>query len=232
MRKIALYQAVTGGVGLPIILEEVPAGGGIAAQPLPLGSEQYRHVVADLDAVAREIDRGLQQVLPCQAAETLVRLPHTGDSARDAGGEVTVERSGFIHLAVLIEVHVAARPGRGRLSVVDCDGLVIGCGVHEHEPATTQVAGARIGHGQRKTNGNGSVDGVAALLEYLRPDPGRIRVLRGDHAGIAKHRMGRVAIANDRRIAELSKHGATREHQARRRRQYPPYVAKGERHGK
>ena len=90
-REVALHEPVAGLVRLAVVLEEIRAGRRVAAQALVLRGEQHGHVVADFDAVVREIDGGRQEVFPRQFAELLVRVPHAGHGARDTGREMAEE---------------------------------------------------------------------------------------------------------------------------------------------
>ena len=54
--------------------------------------------------------------------------------------------------------------------------------MNHHEAAAAEIAGARIGDSQRKTDCDSGVDGIAAHLENIDADPGGARFLRHHHA--------------------------------------------------
>ena len=69
----------------------------------------------------------------------------------------------------------------------------------EHEAATPDVAGSRHRDGQRKPDGNGRIDGVAAIRQHLGADTRGDGVLRGHHPGCAIHGMMHRLVRGDRR---------------------------------
>ena len=54
--------------------------------------------------------------------------------------------------------------------------------MNDHKAAAADIAGARIGHGQRKADRDRGVDRIAALLQNVGADPRGHRLLRHHHA--------------------------------------------------
>jgi hypothetical protein len=52
----------------------------------------------------------------------------------------------------------------------------------DHESAATEIAGARIGHGHRKADGDRRIDRITASLQDIGADLRRQRLLRHRHA--------------------------------------------------
>ena len=75
---------------------------------------------------------------------------------------------------------VASR--RRGLAIVDRDVLVALGGMDHHEAAAADIAGARIGHRQRKAGCDRGIDRIAALPQDVGADLGREFLLRHHHA--------------------------------------------------
>ena len=80
--------------------------------------------------------------------------------------------------------------------------------MNHHEAAAADVAGARIGDRERKTDRDRGIDRIAAALEHVDADARRARLLRDDHA-VGSSRCLRVrnagvarALRPDRRSRE------------------------------
>ncbi len=54
--------------------------------------------------------------------------------------------------------------------------------MNDHKAAAADIAGARIGHGQREADRDRGVDRIAALLQNAGADPRGHRLLRHHHA--------------------------------------------------
>ncbi len=67
------------------------------------------------------------------------------------------------HIALIIQVHRAVRTQRRNLAEIQ-GHLITPLGVDNHKPSSSQVAGRRVGDGQRKTNRNRCINGIASLL--------------------------------------------------------------------
>ena len=67
--------------------------------------------------------------------------------------------------------------------MVDVAAVVGGTGaMNDHKAAAADIAGARIGHGQREADRDRGVDRIAALLQNVGADPRGHRLLRHHHA--------------------------------------------------
>ena len=121
--------------------------------------------------------------------------------------------------------------GRGRgwrgLAIVD-GGVAVALGeVDHHEAAAADIAGARIGDGERKADRDGRIDRVAAAVENLDADAGGAPLLRHHHAVARKDglrrrdRFGRACRRCDLRVG-----GAKRnECKAMKERKEPAHVS-------
>ncbi len=96
----------------------------------------------------------------------LLRVGEAGDGAGDSAGLVADEGHAGDDVALGVEVHVAAGGGGGLFAVVEEVGFAV-LVADEHEAAAADVAGRGIDDGEGEANGDGGVDGVAALLEDL-----------------------------------------------------------------
>ena len=151
-----------------------------------LGGEGQRvgDVVVDGEALTRERDRGRDQVGERELARAVFAPGEleAGDGPRHADREARIARLERIGLAVGVEEHVLGRRrGRG-LAVVDRDRLIAIGAMDQHEAAAADIAGARQGDGERKADRDRRIDGVAAALQDVEPDPRRRRLLGHDHA--------------------------------------------------
>ena len=61
-----------------------------------------------------------------------------------------------------------------------------------HETAAADVAGARIGHGQRKAGGDRGIDRIAALSQNIGADLRRELFLRHHHAVFGRNGVNGV----------------------------------------
>ena len=90
-----------------------------------------------------------------------------------------------------VQIHVARGFLRRALAEIDESGAAVG-EADQHESAAAQVAGVGMGHGQRESDGDRRVHGVAAVFAgpgRRRRSPGLLR----DHHGVAgANRFARV----------------------------------------
>ena len=141
-------------------------------------------VVVDREPLTGERDRRRDQVGERELARTIFAPCEfeAGDRARHADGKARIARLERIGLAIGVEEHVLGRRrGRG-LAIVDRNRLIAIGAMDQHEAAAADVAGARQGDGERKADRNRRIDGVAAALQDVEPDPRRRRLLGHDHA--------------------------------------------------
>ena len=96
-----------------------------------------------------------------------------------------------IGVALRIEKRFVRDRRRRGLAIID-RGIVAGSLVDHHETAATEIAGARIGHGERKADGNGGIHRISALPQNVGTDTRRRRFLRHHHAVFGDDRL-RVA---------------------------------------
>jgi hypothetical protein len=94
-----------------------------------------------------------------------------------------------IRLALVVEEHVSARRLRSRLAVVDGDGLARLGDVDEHEAAAADIAGPRQGHSECEADCHRRINRVAAALQEIDADAGRLRLLRCHHAVLGDDRQ-------------------------------------------
>jgi len=79
-------------------------------------------------------------------------------------------------------VHAGRRRGRRRRAEVDDDGFFHAGKLHHHEAAAADARRVRFEDAEGESGGDGRVDGVAAHLEDLDADTGRLGFRRGDDA--------------------------------------------------
>ena len=94
------------------------------------------------------------------------------------------------------EKHIARGRGRRGLAIVDGDVLIALGRMDHHEAAAADIAGARIGDGQRKAGGDRGIDRIAALPQDVGADLRGDLFLRHHHAvfggnGVNGARVGR-----------------------------------------
>ena len=163
------------------IREKLSARGGEPGEALGLPADLATAHAIERISLARQADRGRDQLAPRQVPELAVRLVQSGHAARHADGAVTREGR-FQDVSRRIDVHVAPGGGRRRLAEVE--------GVHravvvsdDHEAAAPDVARDRVHHGEGERDRHGSVDCVAAAAQNVHADVARER-MRGDHHGM------------------------------------------------
>ncbi len=126
----------------------------------------------------------------------LVRMQKSRDRARHAGRERAHPAALSNGVALLIEEHVARRPGRRHFAEVDRGGPPIGEPDH-HEPAAAEIAGLGMRHRQCEANGNRAVDRVSARAQHLDPDARRVRFRGSDQPMPRVNGLARRASAHD-----------------------------------
>jgi len=148
------------------------------------GGQGVGHVVGEHDAVAGQIDRGLQKLRQRELAGAvfLQRQRQPGHGAGDTDAERGIARFGDVGLAVGPEKNLWRGRGRRGLAIVDGDVLMTLGRVDHHEAAAADIARARIAHGQREAGGDRRIDRVAALAQYIGADPRPDLLLRHHHA--------------------------------------------------
>ena len=95
-----------------------------------------------------------------------------------------------IRIAPGVEKHRWRRRRRRGLAIIDCRVLAVG-EMDQHKPAATDVAGARIGHRQRKADRHRGVHRVAAAPKKFNTNTCGARLLRHHHAVARQYRACR-----------------------------------------
>jgi hypothetical protein len=122
-----------------------------------------------------------------------LRVGEAGDGAGDAAGFIADEGHSGNDVALVVEVHVAAGGGGGLFAVVEEVGLEsMGAmfAADEHEAAAADVSCGRVDHGEGESDGDGCVDGVAALLEDGEACVGGVVLDGDDHGVFGADRLG------------------------------------------
>ena len=146
--------------------------------------QRVGELVIDRDALAREPDRGRDQLGKREFARTvfLVREREPRDRARNADAERRIARFLRIGLAFVVEENVARHRSRRRLAVIDRDRL----------------AGLWMGHGKRKADRHRRIDRIAAGAQDLDADMSRELLLRHHHPVARHHRERARHVGDDR----------------------------------
>ncbi len=173
--------------------EQLAGGGEVREAALVLGGLEVERLVDDEASAGQPGGRG-ERVGQVAAAPLLQRCLPGGQRSRrtdrDAAGEqLGLLRSGQVGLLGLGVDERVARHRRGRgLPAVDRLDLA-GASAVVHEVAAAPDAGAvGLGHAQSRGGRDGRVDRVAAALEHLEADAGRVGVDRGDGAAVPRGR--------------------------------------------
>ena len=171
--------------------------------------DHHLHIPVQLHTAFSERHARRQDILPFQAAETLERLGESGDHAGH-GDRVVADL-----VPLLEDVGPGERIGRprpddlvaGRIElsgrdrpVVDRPGAAFLGAPHSHESYAADAAHPRLDRADRHAGRHGSVDGIAALAQYLRADFSRSAILGHDHA-LATHGLFGDLLLSGQRLA-------------------------------
>ena len=160
---------------------------------------------AIIEAVARQRDRRLRRSASVNlpGAVFVQRQREARDRAGHADAERGVARLRRYRACRRRRENIARGRGRRGLAIVDGDVLVALGRMDHHETAAADIAGARIGHGQRKTGGDRGIDRIAALSQdigadprgdlFLAPPPCRVRRKRREPVSSVRRRVERGA---------------------------------------
>ena len=165
---------------------------GIAPQIGGRACDHQRGPPVHQQAFAGEFDAGRQQILPLHPAVAAMRFLHAGDHAghRDRAGPMQIavvfyarprEDVGGGAGAAQRIVFGAQTVGRAH-AVVDHLVFVLAGAVEHHRAAAADAAHPGLQHPERKRGRNDRIDAVAAGLQHLGADFGRLARLRGDDA--------------------------------------------------
>ncbi len=157
----------------------------LPARDARLGQRQcVRDIVDDLDPVAGERDRRFDQLGEREFAGPVffVRQRQSRDGAWHANGQGRVARFLRVGFAFLVEKHFLGRRGGCSFAIID-RGIFAGLGeMDDHEAAATDIAGARVSHGERKADRDRRIDRIAPAIKNFDADAGGALLLRDDHA--------------------------------------------------
>ena len=198
--EIALHQPLAAFECAAVRAQEDRPRRGIAPQP---GAARQRigEIVLDPDAVARQRDCRREQVGEAEMAGAVMRMrvSQTCDRAGHAHGQSAVAR--FIRVGETLRVEEHVRRGRRRrgFAIIERNRLLIFSEADQHEAAAAEIAGARQRHGERKSDRDRRIDGVAAAPQDVDADPRRFAFLRNDHAVLRQNRQNTRLAFDDRR---------------------------------
>jgi hypothetical protein len=148
-------------------------------------------------AVARQTNRGRDQLAPRLGAEARVRELEARDCPGHARG-ARAQHAGRRHLALVVEVHVARRCERRCLAVVD-RGLFASRGAYEHEASAAEIASGRMRDRERERQRDRGVDRVSTCLQHGERRGARLRFRAGDSAVHAHGHSVRIGLFSERR---------------------------------
>ena len=188
-RQVRLPEHVAGGVGAAVGLGELGLAGGVAFEPLPVPGELARQVLGERETVLRQPDRRRERLLPRQRAVPRQHREQAVHRARHADRQVRGRGAPGHHVAVRVQVHVAAGPSGRDFAVIVHGDAPVGQAQH-HEAAAAEVAGGGMRHRQGEAHGNRRVHGVAAAFQDVQADLGGQRRARRHHAAFAHHGFG------------------------------------------
>ena len=172
--EVRLLEALADGVEPSVGRGEI-AGRGLEREELVAVAVEQDGVAAREVLALGEGDGGRDHVGERQPALGRVGGDEPGDGARHAGRAVPRPRR-----ASALGEHLA--PGRERrlLAEVPCRRAPVGP-ADDHEPAAAQVARVGADDGEGEPDGDGRVDGVAAVTEHLEAGAAGLGVARRDH---------------------------------------------------
>ncbi len=81
-------------------------------------------------------------------------------------------------------IHGFGRGQRRLLAIVDEGGFAV-VRAQQQKSAAAEIACCRMHDGERKSGGNGRIDGIAALAQHLNPGVGS-QVVHADHHSVAR----------------------------------------------
>ncbi len=123
-----------------------------------------RFFVGKCHAIARQPDGRLHHGLQRQFPPMLLRVYQSGHRSRHTGSFVANQAGVGNHVALGIEIHVAAGGFRGLFPIVEKMCFAVR-ETHQHETATADVSRRGMDHGQSKARGHSRVHRIAALLQ-------------------------------------------------------------------
>ncbi len=173
LREVVLDQRVAGDQRGAVLLVHGPRLRRVAQDQVE-DAVQVRLPVVELDAIARELDRGLEEVTPRQASERLVRglEPECGAGNRAGrGADVKALRRAAAEVDVDVfhqgELGVVAE-ARDRDEEVEDARTAVARTVDEHEAACAGAGERALRHPRHERGRDGGVDRVAASLQRPR----------------------------------------------------------------
>ena len=197
-REIGLHQA-RAGRRCGAIHQELRARGREQRQALGLEPDLPAAYGVEEEAIARQLDRGRDDVLPRQATVLVMRREQAGDAPGHAHREMSGKR-GWRHVPRRIDVHVAGDSLRRRFTVVERAHRSV-AQADDHEPATSDVPGDRMDDRQGEPDRDSGVHRVATPAQHVHAYFAR-DLVRGDDDGVFRrhgpHSLGeRPACGNE-----------------------------------
>src|SRR5581483_8979654 len=122
---------------------------------------------------------------PLLAAVFVKREIEAADGAGNARGAPSVDGIAG-GLAARVEIHVVRRFFGCAFAEIDEGGLAVG-ETDQHEAAAADVSGVGMRDGERKSDGDRSVDRIASVFQDLNADVGGDRLLGYHHAVSRPH---------------------------------------------
>ena len=101
---------------------------------------------------------------------------------RHADSKTVVTRAFLDRFALFVQIHVTECRLRRLFTIIDSNRFLLLRIVNKHEAATADITGTRQSDGQRKTDADGSIHSITALLQNITANGGSQRLLRSDHA--------------------------------------------------
>ena len=140
-------------------------------------------------ALARELDRGLQEIFQREFSRAVFfeRERKPRDRSWHADGKPLLARFFRIGFAPRVQKNILGRGERRGLPVVDRDDPVAVGKPDQHETAAADIPGVRKRHRERETHRDRGIDGVAALPEDFDTDMARAFLVRHHHAARCGH---------------------------------------------
>ena len=152
--------------------------------------ELARRFFGQNKAVLRQRHGGAQQHIPRLAAEFFVQRGHARHSARHTDREMTFQAEALNHLALFIEIHIAAGGKRRALAKIQRADIAIGEAVN-HKAAAANITGLLIHHGEREIDRHRRVKRIAAARQHIAANLAGQPVRRHHHRLFAIHAFGR-----------------------------------------
>ena len=187
-RELGLRQSVAGVPISPVLLED--ALGFRVLRQVAGALQRFRQRIAHWETLRRQGGSGFNEIGPFAAAVFAMSQLESAHGAGNAGGFPAVQAFAG-GLSGSIQIHVARGFLGSALAKIDEGGTAVG-ETDQHESAAAQVSGVGMRHGERESDGDRGVHGIAAVLQDLDAHVGRQRLLRAHHGVAGANRLTRV----------------------------------------